>query len=1262
MIGKEILNYRIEALLGKGGMGSVYLGTNLTIGQKVAIKVLNDNLAGSAVIRERFKSEAKLLCSLDHPNIVKFLNYVENDDGVFLIMEYVEGITLEEFILKKNGLIVEQKAYDMFDEILGAFTYAHKHGIVHRDIKPANIIITPEGRIKILDFGIARILSESNQEEENWVVGTPAYMSPEQVAAEPVDNRSDIYSLGVLLHQMLTGRAPYDTTTLSELKIKDKVLKEPLPRMKEFYPYISDKLQRIVDKAMMKKPSDRYQNCSDFRKDLKQALRPDPVSPAVKYGLVVLLLLLVGGGIYIWDYNRLKVVYYKDYVEQWGVPQGIRKLSSSEVAHRTFSYRFEYKKRKLVRMAHVNSRGKTVEHNDSEHTERVNDIWLYYKDNGQIDYAKVLDRNGKTLFKKVYNENLKTVTFRHDDQYGTEMNLAASTTRLFGNAFDNSSGERGKISRYLLTYDENGFVTELKYAGFQNILVSDKEGIYGKKYTVDDKGRVVEEHFLGYDGQPKPNKAGLAIKKFVYDGADDWIEVRYFTADGKLSSDGNGCPVVKIENDRYGNRIKESYFDGDGKLCLRKDNLVAGNIYEIDENGDMIGWSFFGADGRPCYSKNGIAKVKDEFDKNGYVCRRTFLDTEGQPIMISDGNAILELENDDRGNTIRLAYFDTQGQPVLVKSNFHQYRAEYDSSGNQTSIFFYNIKDSFCLNDDGVIGWRTDYNDRNKVVKWTYYGLDNQPAENSNGIIMAKYAYDVRGNQTKIAFYEKDGSTLRLSNEQVAGWNSVYDENGNETERAFFDTKNAPTLIEKKYTKWKAKYDDRGNQLEIKYFGLDGNLCVTDDGYAGVRYKYDERGNVLEEFEMGADEKLASGRLIQRFQYDPSDNEVFFAVFDRNERPAENRLGYHKRIRVYDERNLLVEEYYSDVKDALVNLKDKKYAVIRYKHDGVGNFTERSYWSTSRQPAADEHGVHRYAFKYDSMQHLVWQATFDNAGKPVAYSGSSPEATAKYDNRGNLIEAVCLDGNGRIINGESGFAIQRMTYDDRNNRLSDAYFDKDGKPCLNTEELYAKAEYRYNKRNQQTENRYYDAGGSLRKKNYAISRAAYDAQGRETEYAMFDYLDKPVDNQYGYHKIVITYTPEGVPSYRKVYNAKGATVLSFRYNTRTGDWDQIGEPSPEPANKAWQSTWKGYAANCPVNYNDDIDLTSIQVGGSSCTIVFTLKQESKYDLSDSELETYAATIKELLAALRKESKLPRQVVLKAVIRDKAKREITSRNF
>jgi serine/threonine protein kinase len=269
MIGERVLNYKIEALLGEGGVGSVYLATHNQLGRKVAIKVLNPNLVNNAEVRERFRNEAATLSSLQHINIVTLYDYLEDERGLFLIMEYVPGNVLDNYIRQVSGPIPEQKTIYFFNQILDGLSYAHQRGIVHRDIKPSNIIITSDADAKILDFGIAKILKEgkAGMTKTGARLGTVLFMSPEQVKGQGVDLRTDIYSLGITLFEMLTGRCPYDENSV-EFEIYNKIVLEPLPRAKSFYPAVSDKMQAIIDKATAKNPAERFQSCEEFKNAL----------------------------------------------------------------------------------------------------------------------------------------------------------------------------------------------------------------------------------------------------------------------------------------------------------------------------------------------------------------------------------------------------------------------------------------------------------------------------------------------------------------------------------------------------------------------------------------------------------------------------------------------------------------------------------------------------------------------------------------------------------------------------------------------------------------------------------------------------------------------------------------------------------------------------------------------------------------------------------------------------------------------------------
>jgi serine/threonine protein kinase len=264
MINTTIGKYKITRLIGEGGMASVYEAEHEMLGTKVAIKVLNPMLSANAQIKERFRNEAKLMASLDHPNITKMIDFDEQPQQLSIVIEYLNGEDLNQNI-KRNGPLSEKEIKDVFSQTLSAFQYAHEKGIVHRDIKPSNIFILPNGHVKILDFGIAKLFGQGNEMTHTGTqMGTPIYMSPEQVKADKsIDHRSDIYSLGVTLFFVINGKPPYNSDTDSQFDIFNKIVYEPLPEFS-----IQSKFKDIVLKACQKNREFRYQGCDDILSEL----------------------------------------------------------------------------------------------------------------------------------------------------------------------------------------------------------------------------------------------------------------------------------------------------------------------------------------------------------------------------------------------------------------------------------------------------------------------------------------------------------------------------------------------------------------------------------------------------------------------------------------------------------------------------------------------------------------------------------------------------------------------------------------------------------------------------------------------------------------------------------------------------------------------------------------------------------------------------------------------------------------------------------
>jgi serine/threonine protein kinase len=281
-IGKQIGKYTITRLIGEGGMASVYEGEHETLGTKAAIKILNPILSANKQIRERFKNEARMMASLDHPNITRVLDYEESDTYLAIAMELLTGEDLSNRI-KNNGKLPEEEIKRIFEQILAAFQYAHGMGIVHRDIKPSNIFILPNGTVKILDFGIAKLFGQGNEMTQTGTqMGTPVYMSPEQVKADKtIDHRSDIYSLGVTLFYALSGKPPYDGNTTSQFDIFNKIVHEPLPAIES-----TSFLAELIKKACQKDREHRFQNCEEWLQALKKGVAPRVETSAAEKTIV----------------------------------------------------------------------------------------------------------------------------------------------------------------------------------------------------------------------------------------------------------------------------------------------------------------------------------------------------------------------------------------------------------------------------------------------------------------------------------------------------------------------------------------------------------------------------------------------------------------------------------------------------------------------------------------------------------------------------------------------------------------------------------------------------------------------------------------------------------------------------------------------------------------------------------------------------------------------------------------------------------------
>src|SRR5829696_2985394 len=281
--GKTVLDNRYDVVrpLGSGGMGEVFLARDRVLGRDVALKVLRGMYAGDGEIAERFKREARSAASLSHPNIVQVYDRGETEEGSsYIAMEYVPGGTLKERI-SKDGPLGAAEAATLGAKVAEALGAAHDRGMVHRDIKPQNVLLTDKGDAKVADFGIARAASSATISRTGSVMGTAGYMSPEQALGKPATPKSDLYSLGVVLYEALTGGLPY--TADNPIAVSMKHVTEPLRPPREIDPTIPEGMDALVTKLMAKDPEDRYTSAEELSDDLTRVgrgLRPAAVGEA----------------------------------------------------------------------------------------------------------------------------------------------------------------------------------------------------------------------------------------------------------------------------------------------------------------------------------------------------------------------------------------------------------------------------------------------------------------------------------------------------------------------------------------------------------------------------------------------------------------------------------------------------------------------------------------------------------------------------------------------------------------------------------------------------------------------------------------------------------------------------------------------------------------------------------------------------------------------------------------------------------------------
>ena len=487
-------------------------------------------------------------------------------------------------------------------------------------------------------------------------------------------------------------------------------------------------------------------------------------------------LLLCCLGVFAWDYNRSTYAYFADYVDRYGVPEGVLPLTEKQVEKRNRSFQFEYRRIpfgepgawnwRIHRVAYVNSALQPQEITTTEWKDRYPILEMeYHKDNGMAARINYCDTKGKVLLRHVLSERNGVPAAVADfiasrEQQGTGFVGASLASMSMGQMDANQ--QKSNIVRYVYERDENGHIVRQTFHSnndyqLSRSAVSDADGIFGKQYTLDSLGRRTQVEYLGIEGERACTKKGVSGYECEYEPHGNIARASYFDINDSLVLNelmwATGINIV----DNDGNVIEESYFDEEGKPCLDNDGYAKWTA-RYDERGFAIEAAFFDEEGKPCLDNNGYAKWTAKYDERGNRIEETYYDEERKPCLSNEGIAKVTFKYDERGNKIETACFDEEGKPCISNYGYAKWTARYDERGNRIEAACFDEEGKPCLDKNGYAKWTTKYDERGNRTETAYFDEEGKPCLDNDGVAKWTARYDERGNKIETAYFDEEGN------------------------------------------------------------------------------------------------------------------------------------------------------------------------------------------------------------------------------------------------------------------------------------------------------------------------------------------------------------------------------------------------------------------------------------------------------------------------------------------------------------------------
>lgn len=784
--------------------------------------------------------------------------------------------------------------------------------------------------------------------------------------------------------------------------------------------------------------------------------------------LAACLFLLMGLGIFYWDYTRSTYKYYADYVDCWGVPKGVIELSKDQVSRRYRSYKFEYRRIpfgepnaydwRLIRVSYTNSAGTPQEHRNTEHQDRYAIQHIEYsKESGVIVRINYCKPSGKIILRhnlSSYNGVVAAIAdfMAPSEEFGAGF-IGASTTSMSMNAMD-ASQRKSNIKRYAYERDAEGYIIKQTFHAnndedLDRSNVRDGDGIFGIAYTLDSLGRRINIRYLNKNGELHSTQKGIAGKNYVYEKSGNISKTTYIGLDGAPILNEQHWAICIADFDDNGNLIDGTFYFSENEICYTNGGFAKYKV-KFDKCGNDIEETYWDIQDNPCYSSIGAAKITHSYDSQGRIIEEAYFDTEGNLCSNVRGEARTVYKYDSQGNQTEIAYFNANNEPSFGKEGFAKRVNRFDEKGNLIEWSFFDPEGNPCSNNLGIHRETNRYDSHGNRIAWACYGTDNQPCLTRDNAHKGTNKYDERGNITEWAFYGINGEPCANDEGNHIVVNK-YDALGNRIECAYFDTHGNPRCGDEGIARWTYRYDSHSNLIEVSYFDINGQPYTNSNGEHKFFYKYDSIGNCIE---------------VSR--YDANNNPCVHK-YDRT----------HKRTNKYDEKGNIIEIACYDIKGDRCLNQISKTCVTKCEYNDIGLLVEESYFDEHGSACYSNEEIHRRSNRFDTTGRLVGQAFFDTNNMPLIHKLGFAMSSIKCDRYGNIIEITFFDTEGNPCYDCDGIAKAVQKYNTQGLLIEQAFFDVNDMPCLHNKRNYSKAIIEYDNQGNKIKTTHLGINGEL---------------------------------------------------------------------------------------------------------------------------------------------------------------------------------------